>query len=197
MNRIMKFSALSALALTLVVWGCDSLNESALVGPAGSAPRGDLISIDTTTNDSTHYTLMVNASTFSYTQSKEIGALGGYMELGNYSVSVPAGAVLAPTTFTMTIQGDGYYSASYRATRKDAAGTEVDVGKQGFLLPVGVTMPYDSKKYRDPSNLRIGWLKNDSYTGEIEALPTAASKRTEKLSAAVGHFSAYAVVIPE
>jgi len=198
MNRkFMKFSALSALALTLMAWGCDSLSESALVGPNDSAPRGDLVSIDTTTADSTHYSPVANASSFTYTMSKEIGALGGYMEVGNYSITVPAGAVIAPTTFTMTIKGDGYYSASYTATRTDAVGNAVDVGKQGFLVPVGVTMPFNSKVYRDPSKLRIVWLKNDTYVGEVEVLPTTANKRTEKLSASVGHFSGYAVAEPD
>jgi hypothetical protein len=193
MNRkLMQVSAASALTLTLVLWGCDNLGE--VMGPArATAPRGDVVSIDTTTSDSTHYTLVANASSFTYTTSKDIGPLGGYLEVGNYSITVPAGAVVLPTTFSLTIQGDGYYSTSLHATRKGLDGSTVDVGKDGFLVPVGITLPYDSRKYRDPSVLKIVWLKKDTYSGEVEALPTVANKRTERVAASVGHFSQYAL----
>jgi hypothetical protein len=194
-RKIMKFSALSALALTLVAWGCDSLNESALVGP-NEAPSADVISLNTT-SDSTSYKLMANSSKTTYLLSEVVGPQGAYFESGKYSLAIPAGAVTEPTLFTVTVLGDGYYSAEFHATRVDELGNTVDVGAQGFNVPLVVTFPYNAKKFPDPSKLAIAWLKDGTYTGELLPLTTVADKRQQKLSALLHHFSSYAVVIPE
>src|SRR5215217_4609039 len=135
-RKIMKFSALSALALTLVAWGCDSLNESALVGP-NEAPSAYVISLNTT-SDSASYKLMNNSSKTTYVLSEVVGPQGAYFASGKYSLTIPAGAVTEPTLFTVNVLGDGYYSAEFRATRVDELGNTIDVGAQGFNVPLVV-----------------------------------------------------------
>src|SRR5687768_18526102 len=97
MNRkIMKASAVSAFALTMVLFGCESLSENALVGPG---EKSDILIIET---DENGYTVARETDPAVGVVSAMIDQNGGSLNIGNHVLTVPAGAVDAPTTFVMS-----------------------------------------------------------------------------------------------
>ena len=81
-----KASALSALALTMVLYGCESLSENALVGP------GERSEILITTTNGDGYTVARETDPSVGVVSAVIDQNGGALNIGKHSLTVPAGA---------------------------------------------------------------------------------------------------------
>lgn len=116
---------------------------------------------------------------------KVIGLDGGLLSLGNHSLLVPAGAVTQPTTFSMELLKSEYVMVDLTATRRG-----VDVGEEGFDKPVTVTLSYEGLRIKDPSKLFILRMNEN---GEHEKLPSVVDTRKRTVSAALDHFSKYAM----
>ena len=121
----MKLSALSAFALTMVLWGCESLSENALVGPG---EKSEILIIET---DENGYTTARETDPAVGVVTAIIDRNGGSLNIGNHVLTVPAGAVDYPTTFVMTKLVDEI-EVGLTATRL----LPNDVGRQGFKVPV-------------------------------------------------------------
>lgn len=185
MNRkLMKLSALSAFALTLVLWGCESLSENALVGPGD---KSDILIIE---KDANGYTIARETDPAVGVVTAVIDENGGSLNIGNHVLTVPAGAVDAPTTFTMTKLVDDI-EVGLTATRL----LPNDVGHQGFNVPVRLSLSY-ANAAQVPANLadmKVVWVKAN---GSFEAQPSLVDASGEAVIGELNHFSRYAVAIP-
>ena len=182
MNRkILKASAVSAFALTLVMWGCESLSENALMGPGD---KSDILIIET---DENGYTIARETDPAVGVVTAVIDRNGGSLNIGNHVLTVPAGAVDFPTTFTMTKLVDEI-EVGLTATRI----VPNDIGRRGFNVPVKLSLSF-ANAAEVPANageLKVLWVKAD---GSVEAQPTAVDATDEAAVGSLTHFSQYAL----
>lgn len=154
MPRIWKaLIAASALALTLVVWGCEQPTEldnpspqieveaqnSRLVG------LGDLAGFKSVASN--------HGQTVAGAVTARVGARGGTIELDGHVLTVPPGSVRGLTTFTLRAVPNGGIEVELGATSQ--GGQPNDVGSQGFDRPVRLALSYASANGVDPEDLVI------------------------------------------
>ncbi len=112
--------------------------------------------------------------------SRFIGVLGGTVQCGNHSYSIPAGALSGMTRMTMAY-------ASLNTVAVDCGPSPLS-----FLLPVTLTLSYAGTQYddprADPSQLRIWYMSPD---GEFIPLNSTVNTNTRTVTAPVTHFSRY------
>lgn len=114
-----------------------------------------------------------------------ITPLGGMVSAGGTTISVPAGAVMVPTTITVTVPASNYM--------------EVDISVPGvahfeFLQPVSVTLGYArcTRSDIDRSPLTAWFI--DSQTKEpLEAMGGVDDKTARTVTFSTGHLSGYAL----
>ena len=185
MNRKwMKFT-MSAFALTMVMYGCESLNESALVGPS---EQSEILIIDR--NAETGYTIARETDPAVGVVSSIIDENGGSLSIGNHVLTVPVGAVDGPTTFTMSKLVDEI-EVGLTATRL----LPNDVGHAGFNVPVTLSLSYENAA-EVPANLgqlRILWVKSN---GQLEPQPSSLDAADHVVVGSLSHFSKYALGDP-
>ena len=186
MNRkLMKFT-MSAFALTMVMYGCESLNESALVGPSD---KSEILIVER--NAETGYTIARETDPAVGVVSSIIDENGGSLSIGNHVLTVPVGAVDGPTTFTMSKLVDEI-EVGLTATRL----LPNDVGHAGFNVPVTLSLSYENAA-EVPANLaslRIVWVKEN---GSMVEQPSSLDATSEVVVGSLSHFSAYALADPE
>lgn len=134
----------------------------------------------------------------------EIGAEGGSLSASGHRLVVPAGAVDAPTTFKMRqykkalADGTVVIAVELRAVRTLADGTELDVGEQGFAVPLELSLTYTWSDNVDDSNAgstSIVWLKSDTEAEEVD--PTVDHDTAgDRVEIDLWHFSDYALIWP-
>jgi hypothetical protein len=114
-----------------------------------------------------------------------ITSLGGVVSAGGTSIIVPAGAVLDPTTVTVTVPASNYM--------------EVDISVAGvdhylFQLPVTVTVSYArcSRANIDRSFLSAWYIDTDTHA-LLEQMPSSDNKLTRTVTFTTGHLSGYAL----
>jgi hypothetical protein len=114
-----------------------------------------------------------------------VGPLGGLLAAGNTQIVIPANAVLAPTTFTLTVPSSRY--VEFEVT---AAGSEHFV----FELPVTVSIDY-SRCSRSNIDLRplTVWNIDPDTKALLEPMPSVDNKLTKSVLFTTLHFSGYAV----
>jgi hypothetical protein len=186
MNRkFMKASALSALALTLVLWGCESLSENALVGPG---EKSDVLIIET---DENGFTRARETDPAVGVVTAVIDQYGGSLNIGNHVLTVPAGAVDAPTTFTMTKLVDEI-EVGLTATRV----LTNDIGRQGFNVPLRLSLSYANAAEvpADVNALKVAWVKAN---GELEVQNSYVDASGDAVIGELNHFTAYALIFPD
>lgn len=181
----MKLTAASTLALALVVTGCENLGEQRLLGT--SEPSRVLIEQEKQDG----YVIAKQTDSEVGTVSALIGAAGGKISLGHHQLLVPANAVSAPTTFTMTKLHADDLRMELTATQL----TTNDIGSQGFAVPVELTLSYKSAAElpSDESKIQILWLKLD---GTIEPQSSSVDVVGKRVKAPLGHFSEYSIGWP-
>lgn len=171
---------LAALALSAALWGCDGATGA--LGPGGArmdaAPGGS------------GYTVVKEKDITVGTVTAVIGVAGGRMTLGKHVLSVPAGAVDAPTTFVMTRVGDDL--------RFSLTATQLllnDVGSRGFKAPVTLTISYQDAATPplDETKLRIIWIQS-ATAQQVQA--STVDVTGKKVSAGLSHFSDYGLGDP-
>ena len=186
MNRkILKASAVSAFALTLVMWGCESLGENALLGPSD---KSDVLIVNT---DESGYTTAVETDPSVGVVTAVIDQNGGSLNIGNHVLTVPAGAVDGPTTFTMT-KLVNEIEVGLTATRL----LPNDIGREGFAVPVHLSLSF-ANAADVPANIaeyKVAWKKAD---GTLEIQPTVVDASGSAAIGALNHFSQYNLVTPK
>lgn len=190
-SRPMRRLALPALLLALAASGCDGSADMAgtatLTAPAASEAR------NTKTTESSSELLRIAPST-TETVSKVIDRHGGELKVGGHMITVPRGAVAAPTLFTMTVEGGGYLSVDLTATREDAKGNVTDVGHLGFAKPITLKMSYSAVETSTSTDrLKIVWLVDGTADGRKVAQKTTVDQSSKWLIAHLRHFSKYAI----
>jgi hypothetical protein len=185
MNRkFFRLSALSALALTLTLYGCENLSE--ISGPSEKA--SEILLID---RDESGYTVARETDPAVGVVTAIIDQNGGSLSIGNHVLTVPVGAVDYPTTFTMTKLVDEI-EVGLTATRL----LPNDVGRRGFNVPVSLSLSYANATEvpANASEMKVGWVKAD---GSIEVQQSQVDPSGEVVVGSLKHFSAYAIVIPD
>ena len=185
MNRkIMRASAVSALALTMVMWGCESLSENALVGPG---EKSDILIIK---RDENGYTVARETDPAVGVVTAVIDQNGGSLNIGNHVLTVPAGAVDAPTTFVMTKLVDEV-EVGLTATRL----LPNDIGRQGFNVPVKLSLSYANvaEVPADAAAMKVVWVKGD---GTLVEQPTDVDTAGQAAVGSLYHFSGYLLADP-
>jgi hypothetical protein len=114
-----------------------------------------------------------------------IGILGGTLSLGGTVVTIPAGALLAPKTFTLTIPKSKFM--------------EIDVtakGTNGFIfqLPVAIALDYSrcSRQSTDQEPLSV-WHINTKSKKLLQNMNGVDNKVTRTITFTTGHLSGYAI----
>ena len=184
-KQLMKLAMLPAMALSLVLWSCDTLDDPAsrLTGPEVGAA--------TASTTGKGFTVVKENDLSVGVVSGVIGSSGGKLMLGKHELWVPKDAVSGATTFTMTkIDGD--------QIRVKLTATKLltnDVGSQGFAVPVKLTLSYHNAAEipQDESLLRIVWIRLDGTVQEQLSNVEVTGKRVH---AELGHFSDYALAFP-
>ena len=122
--------------------------------------------------------------------SAVFGVLGGVLSVGGHSVTVPQGAVLEPTLFTMLTPStpviDVELNALVPGVLRGLLRTLVL-----FRNPVTLELSYaNARGDIDPDRLVIVRLLGDD---RYEILPTQVDKRRQVIRAELDHFSKYAM----
>jgi hypothetical protein len=186
MNRkLMKFSGISALALTLLLWGCDNLSDpsSKLTGPTD---QSNILIIE---RDADGYTIARETDPAVGVVSALIDQKGGSLSIGEHILTVPAGAVDAPTVFTMSkLQKD--IKIGLTATRL----LPNDVGHAGFNVPVRLSLSYaNAKTVPDADALKVLWLKPD---GSQVVQPSQVDETHHDVTGLIYHFTDFGLGWP-
>ena len=120
----LRFAALSVLAVTLVVGGCE--NADRLTAPSLEHKIGNERVVVTEYGDA-GYKMVQETDPTVGTVTAVIDQNGGSLSIGGTTLDVPAGAVTGPTTFTVN-KPNGELAYDFSATRE----TPNDVGSAGF-----------------------------------------------------------------
>lgn len=131
---MLRTGALTAALLIAMVTGCSDTGTSPTgVGSSELETATSLLAPGTPAEAAADRFLHCPVSTTRSTE-RTIGLLGGTIRLDGHSIRIPAGAVLLPTRFMLTVPASKY--------------VEVEIHAEGhehfqFLLPASVTMSYD------------------------------------------------------
>lgn len=179
-----RVSGLTALALTLVLWGCDNLSEPtrALVGPG---EQSEILIIE---RDRNGYTIATETDPTVGVVTAYIDQNGGSLNIGDHVLTVPAGAVRTRTLFTMT-KLPGQVKVGLTATRL----LPNDVGSRGFAKPVTLSLKYDEGTVADEQAGKIFWVK---WNGELVEMPSRVDAAGNAVIGSLDHFSDYGVGFP-
>ena len=101
------------------------------------------------------------------------GPEGGTLALGNYTLSVPPGAVSEPTFLSITQENNGAWPVRF--------------GPEGTQFTVPVTLTFDARKEADPNSMTIAWW-NPSTGNWVDQL---SSNQDGVVSTQASHFSRY------
>jgi hypothetical protein len=124
--------------------------------------------------------------------SNILGILGGVLKVGDHKLTVPSGAVLSPTLFTMLVPNTGNIEVHLSALQINLLGI-IDIGGKGFAKPVALSLSYkDAIGVTDPSHLHIAELKADGTLGTV--LPVTIDTYHQTITGQLPHFSKWVIV---
>jgi hypothetical protein len=114
-----------------------------------------------------------------------VGLLGGTVQIGATSISIPSGALIAPTLISVTVPASNYM--------------EIDVSAVGFTSflfqkPVSVTIDYSrcNRSDIDQQPLHV-WHINPLTKELLEDMGGSDDKTARRITFTTGHLSGYAV----
>lgn len=161
----------AAAAIALVLGACI---DSTAPAPA---PRTDIVA------SRPNYLVCPTGTTTS--TSGLVTPLGGTIALGATSIAIPEGALLEPTTITVTIPASQYVQVNITAN-----------GTHGllFLVPATVTIDYS----RCPASAIPGtplsaWYVNDSTSAPLQYMGGTDLRLLQQVVFTTGHLSGYAI----
>ena len=114
-----------------------------------------------------------------------IGSAGGTVTAGSSSISIPSGALLAPTPITIEESASDFVEV--RITAGDAEHFE-------FETPVTVTIGYSRCAPSATANLDLGaWYIDDDTRAPLEEMQATNDTSSRAVRFETGHLSSYAV----
>ena len=182
MSKLLKRYGVWALALTMTMVGCDSVQDGALMGP------GDKDEVLITWTSASGYTVARETDPTVGVVTAVIGENGGALSIGKHLLVVPAGAVSAPTTFVMNkLPG---------SIKVDLTATQIlpnDIGARGFDKPVRLHLSYENtSNVSTGADLFIAWRRLD---GTVERQSSSVDSSGKVVSTNLNHFSIYEIGI--
>ena len=169
-SRFKSFLVTVAIGLTGL-----SCGDSRATAPATATMRSDASSpslVECPTSQTT-------------TTSAIVGLLGGVIQLGGTSISIPSGALTVPTTLQVTIPASRFM--------------EIDVSAVGFTSflfqqPVTVTIDYSRCTRSDLDQQTLHVWHIDPITKQLlEDMGGTDDKASRRITFSTGHLSGYAV----
>jgi hypothetical protein len=121
------------------------------------------------------------------TQSSQalVGVLGGTVQVGGTSITIPAGALSVPTLITVTVPASQYVEIDVRAN---------DLLSFLFNAPVSVTIDYSRCTRANIANDTLSvWHIDPSTNTLLEDMGGVDDKTHETITFSTGHLSGYAV----
>lgn len=114
-----------------------------------------------------------------------IGLLGGLLNLGSTSISIPVGAVLTPTTFRIEVPASNLMEISV---------TGGDAEHFLFERPVSITIDYGrcDRAVTDAAPLTV-WHIDEESKALLEHMGGVDDKLSRKITFQTGHLSGYAI----
>lgn len=184
-----------AAAMMVLVLGVASCDHVVTSGSSEGPLEPDMPQLVTVTgDDGNSYELIKEPSPGALDQlsvSSVVGILGGVLELDGHKLTIPSGAVLEPTVFTMARSQNGFLEVDLTAIRVTVLGEVIDVGEQGFEKPVTLELTYSRatnvQQARDLVILRL----NSGLGGTHEVLPSKVNQGAQMVRAQLDHFSGY------
>lgn len=177
-RRIQSFaSALSVVVTLMAVASCaaDTTTSPPALSPIAALPEAS----------SSVRLLQCDPPASSASVTGLIGPLGGTLSVGNTSVVIPENAVLAPTSFRLTVPASSTVQISVKAG---------DAEHYQFLLPVLVTIDYSrcsaGLSVLDPLS---AWNVDETTGALLENMSGTNDPLTHTMTFSTGHLSGYAV----
>ncbi len=175
----LRITALSALAVALVFSACENTDQ--FTAPSLKQKVGNERVVVTEYGEN-GYKLVRETDPAVGTVSGVFDQNGGSLSIGGTTLTIPAGAVSAPTTFTIN-RPDGELTFDFSATQNTAN----DVGSAGFAVPLSLTISYAGVN-GTVNNPVIVWIKPSGYA---EPQPTTVDSTAKTMTAPINHFSVY------
>jgi len=139
----------------------------------------------TSRNDGSSHSLVECPTNETTTTSAVVGLLGGVINLGGTSITIPSGALTVPTLLKVTIPASQYM--------------EIDVTAVGFTSfvfqqPVSVTIDYSrcARSDIDQQTLHV-WHIDPNTKQRLEDMGGTDDKASRRITFSTGHLSGYAV----
>ena len=116
---------------------------------------------------------------------------GGTIKTAAYTLVVPRGAVRTNTQFVIEPENNGSYTVNLGAYEKRLLGL-VSVGEKGFAKPVLLTISFDKASgVTNEKKIAIIYIESAS---SVEVQKSTVDTRDNDVTAALSHFSKYAMV---
>lgn len=196
MRRFWKQLFLVPALVVAVLAGCEVADRTPLEVTAPQPLLGGLLG-----GNQASYTLVKDPLLPGILQAVStnalIGVQGGQITLLGHTLTVPAGAVSQPTIFTLTVLPTGYVEVNLTATLTSVLGLVLNVGDDGFLRPVPVTLSYArATNVTDPSKLTVVHLGGLLGYKNIQPVPSTVDPASKTVTADLEHFSRYSLAMP-
>lgn len=155
------------------------------MGVSCGEPRATAPGTTTLRSDGTSPSLVECPSNETTTTSAIVGLLGGVIQLGGTSITIPSGALTAPTLLQLTIPASRYM--------------EIDVTAVGFTSfvfqqPVSITIDYSRCTRSDLDQQTLHVWHIDPVTKQLlEDMGGSDDKASRRITFSTGHLSGYAV----
>jgi hypothetical protein len=176
---MMRISTLGSALLLAALVGCPG-DSSTPTGPGkdqGPAKSG-------TEQTGTGAALIACPAPATVSSTGLIGPLGGVLGVGGIRVVVPANAVLAPTSFTVTVPESEYLEIDVKAG---------DADHFVFERPVLVAIDYGRCGLPRFHSALTVWNIDSDTKALLEEMPSVDSQLTHSIIFSTVHFSGYAV----
>ena len=177
MTRARHFAALAALA---ILAACDAQTDRLLAPEINP----DII-ISANGNTKVIKTPNIQNSNWGFAL---IGSAGGSITVNGHTLKVPAGAVGQSTWFMLKVVASNAVHVDLKAWRA-ADGQPVT---QFPIVPVKLTLDASGLGQVDPG-LLIVYLRDDTYDGRKEAVPSTVDLNAGTVTGYLTHFSSYAL----
>lgn len=164
LTTVSRIAALAVLSFSVATCGGDG--STAILSP--SSP-----------------TLLQCPATQTQTATALVTTLGATLSLGGTSVRVPAGALLAATTITLTVPASQYMEIAVQAN---------DLTSFLFQQPVSITIDYSRCPAAEANKTPLSVWHIDTQSKQLlENMGGVDDKMTHTITFTTGHLSGYAV----
>ena len=189
-NFIVTVGSPDTYTLSLSKTGYDPISYKVVVPSAGDKITGQLISVNVQ--------LTMYRENTSNPGTGEVGVDGGNVVNGNGTLTIPAGALTANTTITMSVNDDVKQAVEVTGSQEAAAQFllgEFGPGGTKFLAPVDWSVAYDALSDFYLANTQLQYRANNN-AGDWTVMTDGIvyDNDNDKYNVSLTHFSQYRMV---